>query len=365
MAERRTRGLVLGKILGAPVIVQPSTILMLVLLAYVFASSGGAATRRTFAIGVILAFALVCSVLLHEVAHAIAARAFGRRVSEIVLTLWGGHTSFDSANLTPAVSGVTAAAGPAMNLLIAGAARGGLAVAGDEGLMGLVLAYLAWANVALAVFNILPGIPMDGGRVLEAFVWRATGSQFVGTRVAAWGGRVVALALVGYVLGWPYLHGDTPRLFDVMAGGLVFSILWPSASAALRYSSAMMKRDSVTVASVMRAAVAVPYTATVAEAQQTAEGAAEVVVIGADGAPAGRFEVASIGEVPEELRASTSLQAVTLPLPRGAHIDASGDAEEMVARLREWWGRTDALVALDGDQIVGTVRLVDVTAALT
>lgn len=364
MPQQRTRGLVIGRLLGAPVIVQPSTLLMLALLSYLFASAAGETTKRTLSIGFILAVSLVASVFLHEVAHAIAARAFGRRVTEIVLTLWGGHTSFESKNLTPVVNGVTAAAGPLMNLLIALAARGVLLLADPSGLTGVLISYIAWANVLLAVFNVLPGIPMDGGRILESLVWRLSGNRNRGMHVAAWGGRVVAVGVVAYALGTPIARGQNPSYVDVFAGVLVFSILWPSASAALRYSKVMMKRDVLSVATVMRPAVAVAYTVTVADAREAAAGVTDVVVLGADGAPAGRFEVAATDVVPEALRSTTPLQAVTVPLPRGAHVDADATADVLLAHVRQWWGKTDALVALRADAVAGIVRLADVTAAL-
>ncbi len=203
MEERRTKGILVGRILGAHVIVQPSTLVMLALLAYIFASASGETTTRTLSIGAPLAVALMGSVLLHEIAHAIAARLFGRSVKEIVLTLWGGHTSFESSDMTPTVNGVTAAAGPAMNLVIAGAASASIAVTDLGGLAGDLVSYIVWANLLLAAFNLLPGIPMDGGRVLESVVWALTRSQHRGTVVAAWGGRAVAVGVVVYSIASP------------------------------------------------------------------------------------------------------------------------------------------------------------------
>ncbi len=364
MPEKRTRGLIVGRLLGAPVIVQPSTLLMLALLSYLFASAAGETTKRTLSIGFVLAVSLVGSVFLHEVAHAIAARAFRRKVTEIVLTLWGGHTSFESRNLTPVVNGVTAAAGPLMNLLIALGARGALVFVDPNGLPGMLISYIAWANVLLAVFNVLPGIPMDGGRILESIVWRMSGDRNRGMKVAAWGGRIVSVGVLAYALGAPIARGHNPTFVDVFAGVLVFAILWPAASAALRFSRVMMKREALSVATVTRPAVAVPYTAMVAEAREAAVGVGDVVVVGADGSPAGRFEVVATDVVPESLRATTPLQAVTTPLPRGAHVDADGGSEVLLAQVRQWWGKTDALIALREDVVVGIVRLADVTAAL-
>src|SRR5688572_12957229 len=119
-ASPRTRGIRLGSIKGAEIIVQPSTLVMLVILAFIYSSSAsGELTPHAFSLGMLYAILLFASVFVHELAHAIAAWSYGRKVSAIVLTLWGGHTSFDGRKLTPGVTGVTAIAGPAANGLIA------------------------------------------------------------------------------------------------------------------------------------------------------------------------------------------------------------------------------------------------------
>lgn len=358
--------MVVGRVLGAPIIIQISTLLMIALLAYFFASASGETTVRTLSIGTLLALALVGSVLLHEIAHAISARLFGREVKEIVLTLWGGHTSFDSHELTPAVNGVTAAAGPAMNFVIAAAASATMALTELGGVGGTVVSYVAWANVVLAIFNLLPGIPMDGGRVVESIVWAISGSRHRGTIVAAWGGRVVAVGVLFYVIGGPFITGGRPTITSVIIAVLVFSILWPAASSALAFSSTMLRRDGLTVASFMRPAVAVPYTVSVADALGAARSARveEIVVLGADDAPAGRFPVEQAHAVPEAARPTTSLQSVTTPVPRGSEIPADAASDVMIPALREWWGKADVWVVRDGDAVVGIVRLADVLAAL-
>lgn len=362
-----TKGIQIGRLLGARVVLQPSTLLMIGLLAWVFASSGGPVTSRTFALGVVLAVLLFASVFLHELAHAIAARAFRREVREIVITLWGGHTSFDSAGMTPLVNGVTAAVGPLMNVLIAVAAF----VASGSGLVsGAVAAVLSWlggANLFLAVFNALPGIPMDGGRVLESIVWGASGNRHRGTVVAAWGGRVVAVGVVVYAVAAPLARGETIEIVNLMLALLIASVLWPAASAALKYSQVMGRREGLTIAKLMVPAVAVPYELSVAQAREAALAAhaREVIVLSADAAPAGHFPVALTDEVPEDARTTTGLQAVTMPLPRGAEVAATLAGEDLVRTLREWWGKTDVWVVRDAERgVVGVVQLSGVLEAL-
>lgn len=361
-----TRGLLVGKVFGARIVVQPSTALMLLVLALLFSSGPGFEfDPSTFADGLVLAVLLFVSVFLHELAHAVTARGFGRQVREIVITLWGGHTSFDARHLTPVVGGATAAAGPAANLAIALVLQGVLVTGFLPGDVTSVVTWVVFANVLLAVFNALPGIPMDGGRVLESIVWAVTGSHHRGTVVAAWGGRVVAVLVVAFALLAPLATGSTPGLFEFVWAALIFSILWPAASSALKMSRLMTRREGLTVRSLLVSAIAVPHTVTVAQARARAQeqGAAHVVVTSADGAPAGHFPVALTDAVPEPERGHTSLESVTMPLPRGAHVAVDLAGDDMVDELKQWWGRTDVWVVMEDERVSGIVKLADALKA--
>ena len=372
---RRTRGISLGRVFGGRIVVQPSTLLMLVLLAYLFSTRGGnELDRRSFTEGLMLAVLLFTSVFVHELAHAATARRMGREVHEVVLTLWGGHTSFDGRNMTPAVSGLTAIAGPVANVLLAGV---GLVVSfaldvsvfellGADQIGYLLLGYLVYANVILALFNSLPGIPMDGGRVLEAIVWRLTGDRFRGLIVAAWAGRIIAVGVAMLIVGLPLAQGFAPDLFSLMLAALLFFVLWPAASAALRGARTLSRREGVTAGSLMVSAVGINFDATVADAAAQAQrsGAREIVVLAADDAPAGHFPVALINAVPVDARATTGLQSVTMPLLRGAEVDAELTGDALVEQLQLWWGRTDVWVIRDSGTIVGVVQLSELMQAL-
>ena len=364
---QQSSGIRLGTIKGAQVLVQPSTLLMLVILAVLYSSStSDQMTGSAFSLGMLLAVLLFVSVFLHELAHAIAAWSYGREVKAIVLTLWGGHTTFDARNLTPGVVGVTAVAGPLANGVIALAAWGVTQTGLVDGTAGNVIRWLAVANVLLAVFNILPGIPMDGGKVVQAAVWRATGDRLKGTLIAAWAGRVIAVAVVIFTLAWPLTQGDKPSLVDVAFGALLFSVIWPAASSAIKAVATQGKREAATIGALMQPAVGVPYTATVGEARSLAlrAGAVGVVVLSADGAPAGHASVPTMDQVPEQLRDVEGLQSVTIPIPRGAVVTPLLEGEELITSLREWYGRSDAWAVVDGERVVGLVRLQDIVNAL-
>ncbi|QPT53446.1 site-2 protease family protein [Rothia kristinae] len=145
-----------------------------------------------------LAFAVLLglSVLVHELAHAGAARAFGWQVREIRLTLMGGHTAFDAAREAPGRSALVSLAGPAANLVLALLGAILLGSLDPGGLPRLVVELVTTANLLVGAFNLLPGLPLDGGHAVAALIWRISGSRRAGVRTAAVLGGLVAAALV-------------------------------------------------------------------------------------------------------------------------------------------------------------------------
>ncbi len=363
---RATRGIRLGSVLGARIVLTPSTLVMALILAAFYGTGEDGLTRHGFALGLAVAILLFVSVFVHELAHTAAARAFGREVEEIVLTFFGGHTQFRSADPKPLETGVIAAAGPFAN-----AALGGLAIVAAnafEGTAGEVLWYAGLLNFILAAFNALPGSPLDGGRVVNAIVWGSSGDRWKGHRWAAQGGRIVAVAVVVLAVGWPLVQGRGVDLISAVWAMFLFSVIWPASSAELRAATVLGRREQVTALSVSAPAVAIPYDSTVTEARElaTAAGAREVVVLAADGQPAGHFPVSLTEAVPEEARASTTLIAVTMPLARGAAIPADATGQALVEAVVPWFGRTDVLVVTDKDGLpVGIAKLEDVKDALS
>jgi Zn-dependent protease len=365
-APQPTRGWTLGRLLGARVVLQPSAFVVILFLALLWGTgSDGELTASGFTRGGALALLLFASVFLHELGHAFAARAFHRKVTEIVITLWGGHTRFDSKDITPGIAGFTSLAGPLMNGIIAFWAWVAMGLSSSPGLHQ-TLVWLVYANVALGIFNILPGIPMDGGRVLEAIVWKATGNRMTGVKVAAWSGRIIAIGFLGYVLAINFRSGQTPDMVDLLWTLFIFSLLWPAATMSLKAAKIMERIDDIPVVRVMRSAAGVPYDLSLVDALTIAERAEvqEIVVLAADGSPAGHFAVASAEQVPLELRATTSLSALTLPVPRGTEVASDLTGPELLARVREWWGKTDALVVTDEGEVVGVVHLAEVSERL-
>jgi Zn-dependent protease len=144
--------------------------------------------------------------VLHELAHAVAARASGLPVHSITLFAFGGLAHIQKESPTPKAEFVMATAGPLTSLglgalcLAAALGLGWNAGSEPDTPVRAALVWLGYINVVLAAFNMVPGYPLDGGRVLRAAAWAVTGDQSRATRIAARAGQVVALILIGYGL---------------------------------------------------------------------------------------------------------------------------------------------------------------------
>ncbi|MBO0900191.1 peptidase M50 [Cellulomonas sp. zg-ZUI22] len=368
----RRSGWVIGRVAGAPVVLAPSWLLAAVVLTLVFTPSvrtwtgtgGGVLPYLVALVFVVLLFA---SVLVHELAHGLVAKARGQQPREFVLTLWGGHTTFGGAAPTPATSALVAVVGPVANLLLAG---GFLLLADHVAPDGSVLRAMAWAgavaNGFVGLFNLVPGLPLDGGRILEAAVWAGTGDRHRGSVVAGWTGRVVAVGVVLLVLVRPYVTGGTPDLVTVAWAALIGAFLWSGASGAVRAGRTGRVVDAMTITTVGRPAVAVGVRSSLAQARATAAAAhaAEVVVIAPDGRPAAYVDADAAARVPADLAGSTDVLAVATPLPMGTVVDGTLTGDALLAALSRASANGPVMAAVVDGRVVALVRTADVVAAL-
>jgi Zn-dependent protease/CBS domain-containing protein len=177
--------------------------------------SGGGAV----ALAILSAVLFFGSVLVHELAHALVARARGIRVQDITLFLFGGATRARVDSRGPGDEFLIALVGPLTSGLLAGL-FGTVATLGRDVLstpLAGTLGYLAWTNLVLAAFNLVPGFPLDGGRLLRSAIWKTTGSLARATRVASVAGQGVGWLLVAGGVAW-LLAGD-------LAGGIWFAFI--------------------------------------------------------------------------------------------------------------------------------------------
>ncbi|MBM6399622.1 site-2 protease family protein [Phycicoccus sonneratiae] len=252
-----TGALRIGRVAGVPVYLDRTWLLLAALFAYTGFQAGqwrGTGTGVAFAVGNVVS--IFVAVIGHEVGHALSARGLGFRVHQVVATVWGGHTSFDGTGATPGRSAVVALAGPLVNV--------GLAVVGfvvavtAGGLTADFAGYFGYLNAALAVFNLLPGLPLDGGAAVQSLVWALSGRRDLGMLVAGWIGRAVAVVVLVLFTAVPLLRGDRADLWTVAIGLLMAWILWTGATGAIRRAGLERVLDTVRVGDAAERAVVLP-----------------------------------------------------------------------------------------------------------
>jgi Zn-dependent protease len=195
-----TSGWRIGTIFGIPLLLNPTWFYSLGLFAFFFSSDWEQADLEpgwAWLAGFVMALLLFTSVLLHELGHSVVAQSQGIEVSAITLFPFGGIASISQESKTPSEAFRVAIAGPAVSFalfLLLLLLSFGLPEASPVKTM---LSYLAGINLVLALFNMLPGLPLDGGQVLKAVIWKVTGSRIKGVRFAAQTGELLGWAAIG------------------------------------------------------------------------------------------------------------------------------------------------------------------------
>ena len=194
----------LFKIRGIPLRIHPSWFVILVLATVAFQQQYSLSLKDPvsagvlWALGLLTALLLFVSVLLHELGHSLVALTQGVQVSSITLFLLGGVASVERECSTARGALLVAAAGPAVSLLLGvGLLAATHPAAHLSPLLGAMVAQLGSLNLVLALFNLLPGLPLDGGLIVKALVWQISGSQRRGVEVANQSGRILSLFAIG------------------------------------------------------------------------------------------------------------------------------------------------------------------------
>ena len=191
-----------GRIFGVTIEIHFSWLGILALLSWTLSDSvfpdmhKGWSTTAYWVVGTTSAALLFVTVLVHEFAHTLVAKRRGLDVPKITLFIFGGVSQMARQPRTAGEEFAIAAAGPATSFVIAGVAAAGAWLLDGSVYVAAVLGYLATVNVLLGVFNLLPGFPLDGGRVLRSIAWQRTKSFRQATRVAAGSGRLFGYGLM-------------------------------------------------------------------------------------------------------------------------------------------------------------------------
>lgn len=222
----------IGRIVGVDLLIKPSLLVTGVVLVLLFAPRWeDRSDTSPYVLATVFVLALYVSVLVHEIAHVLAARAYRMRVASVTLNLLGGETVIEGESRTPGQELVTSIVGPIASLAIALGAFAASDAMGF-GTTSDVVWSVAWVNLLVAGFNMLPGLPLDGGRVFRSIIWAVTGREDTGVRIAAWVGRVTAVAVV--VVAVLTIDGTRDTIVNLAIAALIAWFLWEGAGNALR-----------------------------------------------------------------------------------------------------------------------------------
>jgi Zn-dependent protease len=363
-------GLRLGSVLGVPVLLSPSwwvgavvvTVLYVPMVEQLLPS---VSTTVAIAAALTLAVLLAASVLAHELGHCVVALRLGLPVRRVRLFLLGGISELVRPPLRPRDEGLIAAAGPAVSVGLAAAAGGLWLLLEPGGVVWLLAVELAIANAAVAVFNLLPGLPLDGGRVLRAAVWSATGRRGTGTKVAAIGGAVVVAALMMW--GLYSIATNAPSAW------LRFAVIVLMAWFVLGGTGAELSRTQLPTGSMahqidlvrlVRPVLQLPAESPIADALAAAAGRG-VLLVRADGVAAGLLEDAAAARLADRSPLAPAGRAAVPVTPDAVLLDGElgSDPARVLERVQIGGGSQLLVVDADG-RPAGVLRVDDVYAAL-
>ncbi len=357
----------IGSIVGVDVLVRSSWLLVALVIAIVLApqverAQPGLGSLKYVA-GVAFAVLLYLSVLLHELAHAVMAQRYGLGVRSISLNFLGGATEIDSEARTPGQEFKVAVVGPITSIVV-GLLALALWTVTPDGLLQLAVGGLAGANLIVGVLNLVPGLPLDGGRVLRALVWRITNNMHRGTIVAAWGGRVAAVL----VLCWPLLarifFDRPPSLYDYLMAVIIASFLWTGATASMVSARVRRRLPALKARPLARRVVAVPSELPITEAVRRARevGAGAIVVHAGDDRLTGVVNETALLATPEDRRAWVPVSSVSRTIEDGMVLGVEIAGEDLIKAMSSTPAEEYVLVEADGT-IFGVLATVDVDRA--
>lgn len=324
---------------GIDVLVRSSWLLVAALIAMMLAPRveevraglGG----LKYVAGLAFAVLLYLSVLLHEMSHALMAKRYGLPVRSITLHFLGGVTEIEGEPDTPRREFGVSVVGPLTSIAV-GAACAALWYVTPGDLLRMAVGGLAGANLLIGVLNLVPGLPLDGGRVLRAAVWKATGDPHRGTIVAGWGGRVVALLALGWPVAQRALLDQPPDLVDYLLAFVIATFLWTGATAAIVSARLRSRLPTLQARALARRTVAVPHDLPLAEAVRRAQEqqAGSIVVLDTHGRPTGIVNEAALLATPEDRRPWLPADAVARTLEAGLVLPADLAGEELVRAMQ-------------------------------
>ncbi|MDH6575739.1 site-2 protease family protein [Kitasatospora sp. MAP5-34] len=371
----RPGGILMGRPFGVPIYVTPSWFVIAALITWIFGGQladvlpelGG--TR--YLVSLSFAIAFYGSVLVHELAHTLVALRYKLGVRRIQLQFFGGVSEIDKEAETPGREFWLAFVGPLLSLVLGGVFYLALLAVRPDTVPGVLLAGLMISNLVVAAFNLLPGLPLDGGRMLRAVVWGVTGRPMSGTVAAAWAGKALAIVVL---FGLPMLsaarggasRSSTDSLIDGVLSAVLAVIIWNGATGSVRNARMREALPMLNIRELCRRAVQVTADTPLGEALRRAREAeaGAMVVVDGRGDPTGLVKEAAVTAVPEHRRPWVAVGALARDLEPGLRLSLDLTGEELLTALRRA-PATEYLVQRPDGSVYGVLALMDIERRLS
>lgn len=358
----------IASIAGIDIYIHVSWILILVFLTFSLATGWfpstypGASVATYFLLGFVSAVLLFVSVLLHELAHSFVARARGLPVKNITLFIFGGVSNIEQEPQTPGIEFSMAFVGPLISLLIGALSYGiFVLVRGHHWLIEPILSYLAITNIVLGIFNLLPGFPLDGGRVLRSIIWKATGNMQTATTITTFVGQAFAYLFILYGILQFFLGNAFGGLFIIFTGWFLLN----AAQTARSQSMIDTAFRGVTVSQIMSTTpMTVPANISLqklVDEHMLPEGLRSALVMQGDQL-AGLITLSDIRHVPREQWSQTPVGFVMIPVERLHTVTPQQSLREVLPLMT---GQDiNQLPVVQGGQLVGILTRDKIMRAL-
>jgi Zn-dependent protease len=361
-------GRMVGRVLGIPIHLSPSMFLLAALVTFVYGdyvrTSLSLPAPAGYAVGFGFVVCLLGSVLLHELGHALTARRYGIGVRGITLELLGGWTEMDRDAPSPRVDALVSLAGPAVSLVLGGAATALSFVLPDRTVAGQIVFQLAASNLIVAVFNVLPGLPLDGGRALRAAVWALIGDRNRATEVAGWAGRAIALGTACVVV--VLYRWNLITLFGLLFILLVVFTLWQGAGQSIRLARMTRRFPLVDLRALARPVLSVPSGTSLGEAQRRAaeddRPGLALAVADSSGRILALVDPLGADRVPVDRRPWVAVDSVARGVDALPALSAALTGEQVMRAVQAHPGAQYLVTA--GEDVLGVLHVADLAGVL-
>jgi Zn-dependent protease/CBS domain-containing protein len=350
----------IGTLFGIPFFVNPSWFLILGLVTWTYGNDL-AQDFPTLLPGVPLVLGLVTGLLLfssvvaHELGHSWVAIKQGIPVRSITLFLFGGVASIEKEPTTPGNAFWVSIAGPLVSFLLCGLLVVFNSFVALPAPLMAISTVLAIINFSLAVFNLIPGLPLDGGNILKAIVWKITGNPYQGVKVASWTGQAFGvLAILSGLI--PLLNGNPNRLWNILVGWFLIQ----NARSAGQFARVQSRLDGLVVID------AVSENSPIVSADASLRDFVDLrtlhpgnwrkfLVVDAASKFVGEVTVDVLQSIPSELWASKKVGAVMEPIKPTTIIEAGSSLMAAIEQLEKHQLSELAVIQADGS-LVGLVE---------